>query len=182
MAVALAMDALTVAVATGFALKTVSLRQTFRLAWHFGLFQALMPIAGWGLGVSVYAFVRAVDHWAAFALLSLVGGRMIYGTLRRSNGRTVRKDPTRGGSLVMLAVATSIDAFAVGFSLSMLQASIWLPAAIIGITAFIFTAAGMHIGRFAGGSSRVERYAEAAGGVVLIGIGIAILREHGVFL
>ena len=180
-AVALAMDAFAVAIAAGMGLKTVSLRQTFRLAWHFGIFQALMPIGGWLLGASIHSIVEQVDHWTAFGLLLFVGAKMIFEALRGSESPAGMQDPTRGGSVIMLSVATSIDALAVGFSLSMLGVSIWWPALVIGITAAAFTAAGMHLGRVVGTRSKVNRYAEIAGGVILIGIGLAILHDHGVF-
>jgi putative Mn2+ efflux pump MntP len=180
-AIALAMDALAVAIATGLHLKRVSLRLTFRLSWHFGLFQALMPIAGWLPGVKIQARVQNFDHWIAFVLLVAVGGKMILEAIRHEERRRRRSDPTRGGSLVMLSVATSIDALAVGFSLSLLGVPIWWPAVLIGITAAAFTAAGMHLGCLLSGASRLDRYAELFGGLVLIVIGLVILREHGIF-
>jgi putative Mn2+ efflux pump MntP len=180
-AIALAMDALAVAIATGLHLKRVSLRQTFRLSWHFGLFQALMPIAGWLPGVEFQARLRNFDHWIAFVLLIAVGGKMILEAVRPAERRRRSSDPTRGGSLVMLSVATSIDALAVGLSLSLLGVPIWWLAVLIGITAAAFTAAGMHLGCYLSGASSFDRYAEIFGGLVLIVIGLVILREHGVF-
>jgi putative Mn2+ efflux pump MntP len=180
-AIALAMDALAVAIATGLHLKRVSLRQTFRLSWHFGLFQALMPIAGSLPGVELQARVRNFDHWIAFMLLVAVGSKMILEAVRHAGRSRRPSDPTRGTSLVMLSVATSIDALAVGFSLSLLGVSIWWPAVLIGITAAAFTAAGLHLGCLLSGASSFDRYAEMFGGLVLIIIGLAILREHGVF-
>lgn len=180
-AVALAMDAFTVAVATGMSLKVASLRQTMRLAFHFGLFQALMPLAGWGLGASLRSLIENVDHWAATGLLAVVGAKMLIDSRRRSEARTDRPDPTKGMSLVMLSLATSMDALAVGFSLSLLRASIWQAVTVIGFTAALFTAAGMHVGRFAATSAHLERYAEKLGGIILFGIAVAILHEHGVF-
>jgi putative Mn2+ efflux pump MntP len=180
-AIALAMDALAVAIAAGLHLKRVSLRQTFRLSWHFGLFQALMPIAGWLPGVELQARFRGFDHWIAFVLLVAAGGKMILEAVRHPGRSRRRSDPTRGGSLVMLSVATSIDALAVGFSLSLLGVSIWWPALLIGFTAAAFTAAGMHLGCLLSGTSRLDRYAEIFGGLVLIVIGLVILLEHSVF-
>ncbi|MBM3791230.1 MAG: manganese efflux pump [Acidobacteria bacterium] len=180
-AVALAMDAFAVALATGLHVERVGFRRTFRLAWHFGLFQALMPIAGWSLGAGVHSLVLEIDHWVAFALLAFVGGKMTAGAFHRSGERRPVADPTRGGSLVMLSFATSLDALAVGFSLSMLRVSIWRPAAVIGAVAAAITAAGLHLGRFLGRGSRLDRYAEVFGGLILLGIGLAILRDHGVW-
>ena len=180
-AVALAMDAFAVAVASGVTLKNVSGRQTFRLAWHFGLFQALMPIAGWSVGLTVYSLIEKVDHWVAFALLLFVSIRMIIEALKKSEGEVDKPDPTQGGTLVMLSVATSIDALAVGLSLSFIRVSIWWPALVIGLVAGSFTIIGLHLGRFLSTGSRIGQYAELIGGVVLLGIGVKILYEHGVF-
>lgn len=180
-AVALALDALAVAIAAGIGLRAVSFRQTFRLSFHFGFFQALMPVAGWLLGESVYSLIERFDHWVAFVLLMFVGGKMILEGAVRGDPSVPKGDPTRGGALVMLSIATSIDALAVGFSLAMLRVSIWWPALVIGITALLFTAAGMHVGGRLGSSSHAGRYAESLGGVVLIVIGCVILHEHGVF-
>lgn len=180
LAAALAMDAFAVAVATGLSLGRVTGRHTFRLAFHFGLFQALMPILGWAGGRTVASFFERWDHWAAFGLLALIGGRMILEAVedRKEKGRN---DPTRGFSLVVLSVATSVDALAVGLSLSLLQVSIFWPAAVIGMVCAAFTAAGLHLGRLAGGAARLGRWAEGAGGVVLLLLGLHILSAHGVF-
>jgi len=177
-AVALAMDAFAVAVAAGVSLKQVSFRQTFRLSWHFGLFQALMPIIGWSAGLSVRSFIEQYDHWVAFGLLTFVGGHMIKEAFQPEKKGTHKKDPTKGMSLILLSVATSIDALAVGFSMSMLKISIAFPAFIIGITATLFTIGGLHIGKIVGSSSHLSRYAEIIGGIVLLVIGLRILYEH----
>jgi putative Mn2+ efflux pump MntP len=180
-AVALAMDALAVAIAAGIALGDISLRQNFRLAWHFGLFQALMPILGWSAGLTVRQIIADYAHWAAFALLLFVAQGMLREALKDEEDQDPRKDPTKGLTMVMLSVATSLDALAVGFSLSMIQVSIWFPAAVIGIVACLFTTAGMHLGKRLSGAGRVRRWADCLGAVVLLLIGINILREHGVF-
>lgn len=180
-AIALAMDAFAVAVASGVNLKVVSPRQTFRLAWHFGLFQALMPIIGWSGGLTVRSLIEHYDHWVAFVLLALVGGHMIWEALEKEKELQPKNDPTKGLRLVMLSVATSIDALAIGLSLSLLKISIWLPALVIGVVATVATAAGLHLGRKAGSSSHLSSYAEVTGGLVLIAIGLKVLYEHGVF-
>ena len=178
-AVALAMDAFAVAVASGINLRTVTGRQTFRLAWHFGLFQALMPVLGWIAGETITVFMRRFDYWLAFGLLTLIGARMIYGAFSGKDETGRRVDPTRGGIMVMLSVATSLDALAVGLSLSLLRVSIWWPALVIGLVAGAFTTAGLHLGRLLGRSSRLGPFAECAGGLVLVGIGIDILVRQG---
>ncbi|GAB6097247.1 manganese efflux pump MntP family protein [Desulfatiferula olefinivorans] len=182
LAVALAMDAFAVAVAGGIQLKKVSLRQTFRLSWHFGLFQAMMPVIGWSLGIHVLVWIEAFDHWVAFGLLALVGGKMLVEAFAGDDDAgPPPKDPTRSVKLVVLSVATSIDALAIGFTLSVLNVSIVLPALVIGIVAAVFTALGMHLGARLGSLSALSRWTEVLGGLVLLAIGLNILHEHGVF-
>ncbi len=178
-ALALAMDAFAVALGTGMKLSALTGRHLFRLGFHFGLFQALMPIIGWLAGLSVLDYIAAWDHWIAFALLALVGGHMLKEAFDAEGEESSAGDPTRGLSLVLLSVATSIDALAVGFSLSVLGVSIWWPALVIGLVAGVLTVAGMLLGRRAGDhwGPRVE----IAGGLVLIAIGIKILAEHTLF-
>ena len=175
-AVALAMDAFAVSIGVGLTADAVSLRKTLRLAWHFGLFQALMPIIGWLAGLSVERWISGIDHWIAFGLLTVIGGRMVYEALHEEDEVRAGRDPTRGASLVVLSVATSIDALAVGLSLALLGVEIWYPAAVIGAVAFAFTAVGIHLGRRFG--ALLGRRMEMAGGVILIAIGVRILIEH----
>jgi putative Mn2+ efflux pump MntP len=176
LAVGLAMDALAVAVGTGIALGKVSGRQTFRLSWHFGLFQFLMPVIGWMAGLSVERHFSGYDHWLAFGLLGFIGGKMIRGAFRESGEEAEPSDPTRGISLVLLSVATSVDALAVGLSLGIMGVEIWYPAVVIGIVAGALTAVGMHLGAPLG--ARFGRKMEAVGGAVLVGIGLKILLQH----
>jgi putative Mn2+ efflux pump MntP len=180
-AVALAMDAFAVSIATGVNLKNVDSRQMFRLSWHFGLFQALMPIIGWSAGLSIRHYIEHFAHWIAFGLLAFVGVHMIKEAFQDDKAEKPIKDYTKGMTLVMLSVATSIDALAVGFGLSMLKISIWIPALIIGIVAGAFTLIGMRIGERISAAERLSLYAETMGGIVLISIGLNILYEHGVF-
>jgi len=174
-ALALAMDAFAVAMAAGVALHPVSKRQLFRLGFHFGLFQGLMPIIGWLAGLSLQSLISAYDHWLAFGLLSFVGGKMIFEAFHDDEEKQ-KTDPTRGATMVMLSVATSIDALAVGLSLALIGVNIWTPALVIGLTASTLTVAGMLLGAKIGmiWGKRVE----VLGGLVLIGIGVKILVEH----
>lgn len=183
-AVALAMDAFAVAIATGVCLKQVSPRQTFRLSWHFGLFQALMPIIGWTIGTSIEGYVAAYAHWVAFIMLALVGSNMLKEALWAGDEQDVcsqRKDATKGMTMVMLSVATSIDALAVGLSMSMLKVSIAYPALIIGIVAGLLTIVGLHLGKKISRVTWISTWAEIIGGLVLWLIGLNILRDRGVF-
>ena len=181
LAIALAMDAFAVAIATGVRLKRVSFRQFFRLAWHFGLFQAMMPVIGWAAGLTVRESIERYDHWIAFALLSFVGVNMIREAFKLEEDAREKHDPTRGMTLVMLSVATSIDALAVGLTISMLQVAIWLPALVIGLVAGAFTIMGLYLGKSVGSAERLSPIAEVLGGVVLLAIGVKILIEHQAF-
>ncbi len=175
LALALAMDAFAVALGTGAVLSRLTGRHLFRLGFHFGLFQALMPVIGWLAGLTIIQWVEAWDHWIAFSLLAIIGGRMIYEAFSDEEN-TDDRDPTKGLSLVLLSIATSIDALAVGFSLSVIGVSIWMPALVIGLVAGVLTIVGMLLGGRIGDrwGSRVE----SLGGLVLIAIGAKILIEH----
>ncbi len=176
-ACALAMDAFAVAIVAGLALNPLRKRQVFRLSFHFGLFQALMPAIGWNAGKAVYRYISEFDHWVAFGLLAFIGGRMLWNAVGEQNdGKKPSVDPTSGMSLILLSVATSVDALAVGLSLAMVGAPILVPAAVIGAVAASFTVAGMLLGRRIG--SLWGKRVEAIGGLVLIGIGVRILIEH----
>jgi putative Mn2+ efflux pump MntP len=175
-AVALAMDAFAVAIASGVALKCVTPRQTLRMSWHFGLFQAVMPVLGWFGGLAVRDYFLRFGHWIAFFLLLYIGGHMLWEGLKHDED-TVCQDPTCGSRLIMLSIATSIDALAVGFTLAMLGVSIWFPAAVIGVVALAFTAVGLHLGKILGCQTRLGHYAEVLGGGVLVAIGAKILWQ-----
>lgn len=175
LAVALAMDAFAVALVTAMSLNHVSARHLFRLAFHFGLFQAVMLAAGWLFGSAASDLLTSWDHWLAFGLLASVGVRMIYGALR-SQPEAVRFDRTRGWDLVVLATATSIDALAVGLSLALIHTTILVPALVIGLVAAGLTVIGMALGRRIGmlWGQRVE----VLGGCILLAIGVKIVWQH----
>ena len=176
LALALAMDAFAVAIVSGLALNPLHGRQVFRLSFHFGLFQAIMPALGWAAGSAIQRYISQFDHWVAFGLLAFVGGRMILGAVREQPEAAATTDPTSGLTLVMLSIATSIDALAVGLSLAMIGSPILTPALVIGIVAAAATAAGMLLGRRIG--SLWGKRVELAGGLVLVAIGARILVEH----
>ncbi len=174
-AVALAMDAFAIAIVTGLTLQTLTKRHLFRLAFHFGLFQAAMFAAGWYVGTAIRAVLAASDHWIAFILLLLVGGNIIRNSFAAEESRSTA-DPTSGWQLVMLSFATSIDALAVGVSLAVIGTSIALAAFAIGFTAAAFTVTGMMLGRRIG--QLWGRRVELLGGVILIAIGLKIVWDH----
>jgi putative Mn2+ efflux pump MntP len=175
-AVALAMDAFAVALGVGVSVAPLTRRHVFRLSFHFGLFQALMPIIGWLAGRSIHQYIVDYDHWIAFTLLAMIGGHMIHAALHPDHEKPVSGDPTRGFTLVLLSVATSIDALAVGLSLAMLETSVWFPALIIGLVAGAFTLVGLFLGRRINDAwgARVE----LLGGGILILIGVRIVVDH----
>ena len=175
-ACALAMDAFSVAVISGITLNPLTRRQLFRMSFHFGLFQALMPALGWAAGHAVYEYIQSFDHWVAFGLLGFVGGRMFLGAIRSDKEHKISVDPTRGWDLVILSIATSIDALAVGLSLTAFSSGIFIPAVVIGLFAAVFTLTGMLLGRRIG--TMWGRRVEAVGGLILIAIGLRILIEH----
>ena len=176
-ALGLAMDATAVAIATSIFLGRVDGRQVFRFAFHFGLFQAGMPVIGWLAGRGLREYIESWDHWVAFVLLALVGGKAIVDAARAGENENAHaSDPTRGLSLVVLSVATSVDALAVGLSLAMLDVVIWYPAAVIGVVTAALTVCGMLLGGRVG--QRFGRRIRILGGVILLGIGIKILIEH----
>ena len=175
------MDAFAVSIAAGICLGKIHWRQNFRLAWHFGLFQAMMPVIGWGAGLTVRDLISRYDHWVAFGLLVFVAYGMMREAFKNDDQCERVKDPTKGFTMVMLSVATSLDALAVGLSLSMINVSIWMPAAVIGVVACLFTTIGLHLGKRIGRAARIRQVADGAGALVLLLIGLNILREHGVF-
>ena len=174
-AVGLAMDACVVSAGAGASGRTAGRRASFRLGFHFGLFQFLMPILGWFAGSVIAGAIAAVDHWIAFAILALVGGHMIKGGLGGEE-QDRPGDPSRGWSLFLLSIATSIDALAVGFSLAMIGVQIWFPAVVIGVVTAAMSVAGLHLGARLG--SRFGDRMEVAGGVILILVGLRIVVEH----
>lgn len=177
-AVSLAMDAFAVSVSCGISVPGFGVRQVARVGLWFGLFQFLMPLAGWALGTGVSGCIRAVDHWVAFALLAFIGGRMVAGALEQScggEGVRVPSEFTRR-RLCLLAVATSIDALAVGVTFAFLRVDILPAVCFIGAVTFVFSFAGVKMGSVFG--ARYQSKAELFGGGVLIGMGIKILLEH----
>jgi putative Mn2+ efflux pump MntP len=174
-AMGLGMDCFSVAIGVGASFRVVSLGAVFRLSSYFGLFQFLMPVAGWFAGVSVADIIAGYGHWIAFGLLSLVGGKMIMESYY-GKAKVNATDPTKGLSVIILSVATSIDALAVGFSFALLKMPVLYPSTVIGIVAFVMTVCGMLFGGKLGKifGKRVEIF----GGLLLIGIGVKILMEH----
>ena len=172
---ALGMDAFAVSIAAGLGIERLTRRHVFRLAFYFGFFQFAMAVLGWLAGRTIDVYISAFDHWVAFGLLVAVGGKMLW---EAWTGKVPagRGDPTRGWTVIILSVATSIDALAAGMSMAFIGVSIWLPSVVIGIVAAVMTVIGIRFGSRLG--RKGGRWAEMLGGVVLIGIGVHILVSH----
>jgi putative Mn2+ efflux pump MntP len=181
-ALALAMDAFAVSVASGICIADLKLKHALRASLSFGLFQFAMPVAGWLLGSTFSSYIKRFDHWVAFALLAFVGGKMIKESFEAKEAASCKDDAGARSdirdfkTLMLLSVATSIDALAVGLYYSVLGSPILGPAAIIGVVTFALCLVGTEFGKRIG--SRFERWATLVGGIALVGIGLKILIEH----
>ncbi len=171
-ALGLGMDAAAVSLAASAAGYAGNARAVFRLSFHFGLFQFLFPVLGWFLGMGLLVFIQAISHWVAFFLLMIVGGRMVKSGMD-PDAQSHPQDPSRGMTMVLLSVAVSIDALAVGLSFAMLGVKIWYPSIIIGVVTSGMCVLAIRIGRHLG--VLLGKRMEIVGGLVLIGIGIRIL-------
>lgn len=174
-ALALAMDALAVSIAGGFIIKNLKIRHALRAAVMFGFFQGLMPFLGWSAGQELRSFLYHTEHWIAFGLLTIIGIKMIYEANSLEKTET-RKDLRHFPTLLILAVATSIDALSAGLSFSFLKVDILLPIIIISLITFSLSLAGIYIGRSV--EHFFEKKLEISGGVILILIGIKIVIQH----
>ena len=171
----LAMDAFAVSITSGITIKHLKINNAIKIAAFFGLFQAIMPLIGWLAGFSLGDFISGIDHWIAFGLLSLIGCKMIYeSTKMEADEKEV--NPLNIYMLLILSIATSIDALAVGISFSFLKVSIALPVIVIGSITFLLSVLGVFVGNRSG--HFFEGKIEIVGGFILIGIGIKILIEH----
>lgn len=171
-AVSLAMDAFAVSVSSGISTPGFGWKHAAKMGAYFGAFQFLMPVLGWLLGSSISAYIAAVDHWIAFGLLAVIGGRMVWESATKPQDKAEPAALT-AGRLALLAVATSIDALAVGVSMAFMNVDILQSAAVIGVVTFGLSVAGGLLGRRLGGL--FQKRAEILGGLVLIGIGLKIL-------
>ena len=176
--VGLSMDAFAVSICKGLAMKKVNKKQAVVIGLYFGGFQALMPLVSWLLGVRFQKYITSIDHWIAFILLVFIGGKMILEAVRDTEvEEVVEKDPPlKHKEMLLLAVATSIDALAVGITFAFLDTPIIEAIAIIGCTTFFLSILGVVVGNFFG--TRYKKKAEIAGGTILVLIGLKILLEH----
>lgn len=176
--VGLSMDAFAVSICKGLGMSRLNMRQAAVISLYFGGFQALMPLIGWALGSQLTDFITPIDHWIAFGLLAFVGGKMLWDAFHEDDEDegTQTDEKLDLKELLMLAIATSIDALAVGITFAFLQVAIVPSITIIGLTTFVISFAGVAVGHFFG--ARFEKPATIVGGVVLILIGVKILLEH----
>ena len=173
-AVGVSMDALAVSICKGLSIKKISPRYMYRTAIWFGGFQALMPLIGYFVGIHFADFVTNVDHWIAFVLLALIGSNMIKESFDKEE---VESNPDFSfKTMFSMAVATSIDALAVGVSFAFLKVDIWSAILVIGVTTAAFSAAGVLVGNVFG--ARYKSKAELTGGIILVAMGLKILIEH----
>ena len=168
-------DAFAVALGKGLHMRRFDLRNALIIALSFGVFQAGMPVIGWLLGTQFAPYITGIDHWIAFVLLGVIGGKMLWEAFSNPEDKEI-DDRLNVRELLVLSVATSVDALAVGISFAFLAVSITEVAILIGATTFLLTFAGVVIGHRAG--VKFRRPAEIAGGVILIAMGTKILFEH----
>ncbi|RGG36219.1 manganese efflux pump [Roseburia sp. AF22-2LB] len=179
MGAGLSMDAFAVSICKGLSMRKVNKKQSLVIGLFFGGFQALMPFIGWLLGSRFEQYITSIDHWIAFILLGFIGGKMVVEAIREKDEAVeVRKmdPPLDLKEMFILAIATSIDALAVGITFAFLQVPIVEAVSIIGITTFVISVIGVYVGNFFG--NRYKKKAELAGGIILILIGVKILLEH----
>jgi len=174
-AIGLSMDAFAISIASGITIKRNRFRHAIRIALSFGIFQAVMPMLGWLLGISIRDLIEHIDHWVAFALLSSIGIKMFYESTKLEAVEE-KKDLLSFWVLILLSFATSMDALAVGLTFAFVNISIAAPAIIIGAITFLISLCGVYIGDKSG--HFFEKRIEAFGGIVLIIIGIKILLTH----
>ena len=179
LAVGLSMDAFAVSVCKGLSVKKMEPKHALICGAYFGGFQALMPFIGWALGTQFESYITSIDHWIAFVLLAFIGGKMIVEAVRPEdeNVEIDKLDPPLNlKEMLVLAVATSIDALAVGITFAFLNYPIGEAVTIIGLTTFCISIGGVYVGNFFG--NRYKKKAELAGGIILVLIGVKILLEH----
>lgn len=176
LAVGLSMDAFSVSICKGLGMQKVNWKVAFALAIAFGGFQAGMPVIGWALGSQFLWLIEPVDHWIAFGLLAFIGGNMIREALSDEEEDAGTVDHVDWGELLMLAIATSIDALTVGIAFASLSVNIWTSVSLIGVTTFVFSIAGVLIGNQFG--MRYRKPSQITGGIILILIGTKVLLEH----
>lgn len=171
----LSADCFAVALSSGISTRNQSWIKVLRVAFSFGLFQALMPLIGWLVGRTVIDFISGFDHWIAFGLLGAVGAKMLFESFRNSEEEKA-SDISRGWMLITMSFATSIDALAVGLSFALLDVQIGLASPIIGIVALVITIVGFQVGKRAG--KLIGKRAETLGGLILLAIAVRILLSH----
>ena len=173
-ALALAMDSFSVSIANGLANKTFKTTKALKISAFFGFFQAIMPIIGWYAGAHILDLISSFDHWVAFFLLTFIGSKMIYESIRKESNSIISSLSIK--VLLILSIATSIDALAVGLSLSLLNVSIMTLVIVTGVVTFVLSFFGVYIGgRF---GCILKNRVKALGGLILVVIGLKILLEH----
>ncbi|MEI6576067.1 MAG: manganese efflux pump MntP family protein [Bacteroidota bacterium] len=175
LAIGLSFDSFAVSISSGVARTQMRFFSASKIAFSLAFFQAMMPFIGWIIGVQIIRYVKNFDHWVAFGLLLLLGAKMILESLKAGENKGPF-NPLHFGTLILMSVATSIDAFVVGISFGFLKMNIWLSIFVIGVVTYVISMLGILFGKNTG--AWLGKWAEIAGGIILIGIGTKILIEH----
>lgn len=174
LAFSMSADAFAAAIGKGVVLRKPKITYALRIGMIFGVVETLAPIIGWLVGLAASRFIESIDHWVAFTILSAIGGKMIFESFQQEQKE--RKESHKISILILTAIGTSIDAMAVGVTLALIDANIWIMAAMIGMATFIMATIGIMMGHYIG--TKAGKIAEALGGLCLIAIGTKILFEH----
>ena len=173
-AIGLSMDSFAVSVTNGLTIRELNVKRILIISFSFAVFQAFMPLIGWFAGIGIEKYIKELDHWIAFTLLSFIGTKMIYDGFKKNNNK--KDSELKILTLIGQSFATSIDAFAIGISFALLNLSIVTPVVIIGLITFGFSLIGLYLGKYFG--KKIGKSAEIFGGIVIIGIGLKIIIEH----
>lgn len=176
LSIGLSVDSFAVSVSTGVIISEITFRKATRIAFSLAIFQAVMPLIGWVIGTRIESFVKNFDHWLAFGLLAIIGGKMIVESLKTHQEDGKKQNPLELKVLLGMSLATSIDALVVGISFGFIKVDLWLATFIIGFTTFVFSMLGILFGKKIGG--QFGKKMEIVGGIVLILIGAKILLDH----
>lgn len=174
--VGLSIDSLAASITTGACVRNIKIKYILKVAAYMAIFQGVMPLVGWLIGSSFKSIIENYDHWVAFILLFIIGGKLIYDGIKNNGETEPNTEPAKDLMLAGMALATSIDAMIMGIGFGLIEVNIWLAMLIIGVTTFLFSTVGVFVGEKIG--NKINSSIEIFGGVVLIGLGVKILTEH----
>jgi putative Mn2+ efflux pump MntP len=174
--VGLSIDSLAASITTGACAKNIRIKHVLKVAAYMAFFQGTMPLIGWLIASSFKNIIEDYDHWVAFVLLLIIGGKLIYDGIKNNEDAEPKTNPTRNLLLAGMALATSIDAMIIGIGFGLIEINIWLAMLVIGSTTFVFSTIGVFVGEKLG--NKINKGIEIVGGIVLIGLGTKILAAH----